>query len=109
MSMNPGATACPVASITRVASPARCRPMAPIRSPSTATSAGRAVALRAAALHHEVRHDPMEREPVVEALLRERDEVLDGLRRVRRVEFHPDLAALLERDDACLLHRSLLS
>src|SRR6267142_549362 len=62
-----------------------------------------AVALGAAALHDEIRDDPVELQPVVEALLGERDEVLDGLRRVLRVELHPDLAALLERDDACLL------
>ena len=42
MSMKPGATTCPAASITRVASPASRGPMATIRSPSTATSAGRA-------------------------------------------------------------------
>jgi len=63
-----------------------------------------AVALRAAALHHEVGNDPVKVESVVEALLGERDEVLDGLRRVFREEFEPNLAALLERDDTGLLH-----
>ncbi len=42
MSMKPGATTWPAASITRVASPARRGPIAAIRSPSSATSAGRA-------------------------------------------------------------------
>ncbi len=42
MSMKPGATTCPAASITRVASPASPGATATIRSPSTATSAGRA-------------------------------------------------------------------
>ena len=42
MSMKPGATAWPAASITRAAVPARPGPTATIRSPSTATSAGRA-------------------------------------------------------------------
>src|SRR5215510_4688914 len=37
--MKPGATIMPVASITRLASPESPRPMAAIRSPSTATSA----------------------------------------------------------------------
>src|SRR5215470_6393497 len=206
MSMKPGATACPAASITRAASPASPGPTATIRSPSTATSARRAgaplpsitepfltrsdqatllfgdrdrghlvalldavdelhaghdlaehgvlavevrgravadvelaagrvgvlaarhrhgathvlllvelrldrvaraagaVALRAAALHDEVGHDPVEVEAVVEALLRQGDEVLDGLRRVLREELDPNLAALLQRDDTGLLH-----
>ena len=42
MSMKPGATTCPAASITRVLSPASLGPTATIRSPSTATSAARA-------------------------------------------------------------------
>src|SRR6185503_1872933 len=42
MSMNPGATISPLASITRAASPARPGPTAAMRSPSTATSAARA-------------------------------------------------------------------
>src|SRR6185436_16871719 len=42
MSMKPGATIRPRASITRAASPARPGPTAAIRSPSTATSAARA-------------------------------------------------------------------
>src|SRR5262247_1050184 len=207
MSMKPGATAWPAASITRAASPVRPEPTATIRSPSTATSAARAgaplpsisepfltrsdqaiqlvfgdrdrghlvtlldavdelharhdlaehgvlavemrrravadvelaagrvgmlaarhrhgaahvlllvelrldrvaraaraVALGAAALHDEVGHDPVEVEAVVEALLGQGDEVLDGLRRVLREELDPNLAALLERDDAGLLH-----
>src|SRR5437867_60049 len=65
----------------------------------------RAVPLGAATLYHEVGDDPVEVEPVVEALLRERDEVLDRLRRIFRVELQPDLAALLQRDDSRLLHR----
>src|SRR5256885_1929797 len=112
MSMKPGATTCPAAAITRVLSPgilaAGHRDRAPqvlllveLRLDLVAGAAG-AVALRAAALHDEVGDDPVERQPVVEALLGERDEVLDGLRRVRRVELHPDLAALLERDDPSL-------
>src|SRR4029077_9121387 len=40
--MNPGVTIRPRASITRAASPARAGPTAAMRSPSTATSAGRA-------------------------------------------------------------------
>src|SRR5215475_6761405 len=69
----------------------------------------RAVALRAAALHDKVGHDPVEVEAVVEALLGQGDEVLDGLRRVLREELYPNLAAFLERDDAGLLHnRSFL-
>src|SRR5262252_84463 len=39
MSMKPGATIRPRASIVRAASPARCGPTAAMRSPSTATSA----------------------------------------------------------------------
>src|SRR5215510_3423736 len=42
MSMKPGVTAWPPASITRAASPVRPEPTATIRSPSTATSAARA-------------------------------------------------------------------
>src|SRR5215510_1470304 len=42
MSMKPGATVWPAASITRAASPVRPWPTATIRSPSTATSAARA-------------------------------------------------------------------
>ena len=42
MSMNPGATTCPLASIVRVAAPSSRGATATIRSPSTATSAGRA-------------------------------------------------------------------
>src|SRR5262245_43710753 len=42
MSMKPGATAWPAASITRAGSPVRPWPTAPIRAPSTATSAARA-------------------------------------------------------------------
>src|SRR4030095_14537215 len=42
MSMNPGATTLPVASITRAASPASDGAIAAMRSPSTATSARRA-------------------------------------------------------------------
>src|SRR5512137_3193124 len=42
MSMKPGATIRPLASITRAASPARPGPTAAMRSPSTATSAARA-------------------------------------------------------------------
>src|SRR5262252_2656531 len=63
-----------------------------------------AVALRAAALHDEVGHDPVEVEAVVEALLGQGDEVLNGLRRVFREELDPNLATLLQRDDTRLLH-----
>ena len=65
-----------------------------------------AVALGAAALHHEVRDDAVEAEAVVEALLGQRDEVLDGLGRVLREELEVDLVAVLERDDRGLLHES---
>jgi len=46
----------------------------------------------------------VEVEAVVETLLGQGDEVLNGLRRVLREELEPNLAALLERDDAGLLH-----
>src|SRR5207247_1995842 len=65
-------------------------------------------ALRAAALHDETGHDAVERQAVVEALPRQRDEVLDGLRRVLREEFQADLVAVLERDDSRLLHGTTL-
>src|SRR4051812_42386825 len=42
--MKPGATTCPVASMVRAASPRRPGAMAAMRSPSMATSAGRAAA-----------------------------------------------------------------
>src|SRR5207248_6034539 len=68
------------------------------------------VALGTAALHHEVRHDAMEREAVVEALLGERHEVLDGPGRVLREEVDADLLAVVERDDGGLAHdKPLLS
>src|SRR5207245_9663040 len=65
-------------------------------------------ALRAAALHDETGDDAVERQAVVEALPRQRDEVLDGLRRVLREEFQADLVAVLERDDCRLLHGATL-
>src|SRR6266508_424947 len=69
----------------------------------------RAVALGVAALHDEPRHDAVELQSVVESLLRERHEVLDGLRRVLGEELDGDLPALLERDDGSLLHVAVLS
>src|SRR4030095_8154981 len=42
--MNPGATTCPAASMTRVASPRSPGPIAAMRSPSMATSAARPAA-----------------------------------------------------------------
>src|SRR5262245_40919982 len=58
---------------------------------------------RVAALHHEARLDAVKRGAVVEAVLRQLDEVLHGLRRVSREELDRDLSALLERDDGALL------
>src|SRR5690242_2253719 len=58
-----------------------------------------AVALGIAALHHEVRLDPVEGDPVVEALLGQRHEVLHRLGRVLREELDVDLPALLHGDD----------
>src|SRR5262249_39766816 len=69
--------------------------------------AARAVPLRISALGDEARDDPVEREAVVEALLRERDEALDRLRRVLRVELDADLAALLHRDHRGRMHLRL--
>src|SRR5439155_26850614 len=46
----------------------------------------------------EVRFDTMERQPVVEPLVRAEREVGDGLRRFVRLELDDDRAALLERD-----------
>src|SRR5262249_26147445 len=66
--------------------------------------AARAVALGIAALHHESGLYAMEGEPVVEALLGEGDEVLDGLRRVLGEEFDLDGAALLHGDLGDLFH-----
>src|SRR5690242_14394815 len=205
MSMKPGATTCPAASITRSAGPLRCGATAATRSPSTATSAVRAgaplpsmtvpprissdqaisrlldrdrghaialldaidlvhagddlaehgvvvvqvrrgaigdvelaarrvgvlaaghrhraadvlllvelrldlvarpagpVTLGAAALDDEVGDHAMEAEAVVEALLGQRDEVLDGFRRVLRIELDADLLAVGERDHCRLL------
>src|SRR5262249_41108433 len=65
------------------------------------------VPLRVAALCHEAGDDPVEREPVVEALLRERDEALDRLGRVLREQLDPDLATLLHRDHRGRMHRFL--
>src|SRR5262249_22466606 len=56
------------------------------------TRAAGAVALRITALDHEVGHDAVEREPVVEALARELDEPTGGLRRFVLVERDDDLA-----------------
>src|SRR5947199_198140 len=101
MSMKPGATAWPAASITRAASrqregAAHALLLVDLRRERVARAAG-AVALRAGALHDEVGHDAVEVEAVVEALLGQGDEVLDGLGRVVREELEPNLAALLER------------
>ena len=52
-----------------------------------------AVPGRVATLDHEVRHDAVERESVVEALAREEDEVVDALGRVLGVERNGDVAA----------------
>src|SRR5439155_921807 len=121
MSMKPGATTRPATSSTRSAAPARLGATATTRSPSTATSARRrgvpvpSISVpprsrrdQAAALHDEPGHDAVERQAVVEALPRQRDEVLDGLRRVLREEFQADLVAVLERDDCRLLHGTTL-
>src|SRR5215471_2985971 len=87
--------------------PAHVLLLVELRLDLVAGAAG-AIALRAAALDDEVRHDPMEVEAVVEPFLGQRDEVLDGLGRIFGVELESDLAALLERDDANLLHDGTL-
>src|SRR6058998_2625992 len=66
----------------------------------------RAVALGIATLHHETRLHTMEDEPVVEALLGKRDEVLDGLGRVVGEKLDLDDAALFHGDLGNLFHAS---
>src|SRR3989338_8651631 len=58
------------------------------------------VAQRVSALNHESANHPMERRPVVKLFPREREEILDGLRRVRAMEFKFDLAEVGTHDDA---------
>src|SRR5262249_24958195 len=65
-----------------------------------------AVAFGAPTLHDEPGHDAVEGEPVVEAFLGERDEVLHRLGRVLLKELEADLVAVVERDDASLFHFS---
>jgi hypothetical protein len=67
------------------------------------------IAFGIAPLDDEVRHDAVKGQAVVEALLGQSDEVLHRLGGVGRKELHPDLPALLERDDRCLLHPVLLA
>src|SRR3990172_4881973 len=66
--------------------------------------AARAVALGVAALDDEAGLDAVEGQPVVEALLGERDKVLDGLGRVTGEELDLDDAALLHGDLGRLAH-----
>src|SRR5262249_58063283 len=62
------------------------------------------VALGIAALHDEIGHDSMEGQAVVEALLRQRDEVLDRLGRVFGVEVDADLVCRLLLEKKNLRH-----
>src|SRR5262249_18005139 len=78
-------------------------PLAELGLDRVARAAG-AVALGIAALDDEVRHDAVEGEVVVKTLLGQRDEVLDGLGCILRVELDADLVAVLQRDDRCLFH-----
>src|SRR5262245_4883224 len=75
------------------------------------TGTAGAVALGIAALDHEARLDAMEGESVVEALVGEGDEVLDGLGRIVGKELDLDDTALLHSDLGRLFHsrRSFLS
>ena len=76
------------------------QPLAELVLDDVARAAG-AVALRAAALDHELVDDAVEGEPVVEALLREVGEVLDRVRREVVVKLD------LERAVVRLKHRGL--
>jgi hypothetical protein len=69
--------------------------------------AARPVSTRAPALDHEVGDDAVERDPVVEAVLRELHEVVDGLGRVLIEELELDRAVI--GVDGCLAHRATVA
>ena len=55
--------------------------------------AARSGALRAPALHHEIRNDPMEGSTIIKAVLGKEDEIVDGVRAIGGEQFANNIAA----------------
>ena len=65
--------------------------------------AARSVPVRVAPLDHEIRNDTVERQPVVEARLREEDEIRHGARRAVRIERKADVSFRCMEDHPVLI------